>query len=115
MPPIEFRRRSTEDELEPLYVRIAETGDVRSVAFSENTDDPDALDAAIATMRSGDVTIDRLHDKANDKWFFRFKDADTGATLFRSMPCDDEDAMEHDIDLVESHAADAPFIDDAHA
>src|SRR5438270_8201063 len=112
MVPIEFRRRRSEDELVPYYVRIAEPGDEASLAFTVNTNDPATLDAAISALRAGRITIDRLHDRANDKWFFRFMHADTGDLLFRSMPCDDEAAAEERISRIQQMAPDAPIIDD---
>ena len=109
---IEFRRRRTEDVLEPFYVRISAAGDVRSLAFSENSDDLERLDGYISVMRGGAVETDRLHDAGNDVWFFRFRDRDSGGLLFRSMPCPDEEAMESDIALILGQVAEAPLIDD---
>ena len=112
MSEIEFRRRRTEDDLEPFYVRIAARGDTRALAFSENSDSREHLDACVATLRGGAVTVDRLHDEGNGVWFFRFRSND-GDTVFRSMPCADEAAMEADIATILRDAPAAAFLDDS--
>lgn len=111
MADIEFRLRRSEDELEPYYVRIAEAGDGAPLAFTENHPTPEHGDNAIETLRTGIISIDTLYDRANDVWFFRFKDSE-GHLLFRSMPCRTEDDMHTTIDRIREQAAGAEIVDD---
>jgi hypothetical protein len=111
MADVEFRLRRSEDELEPYYVRIAEAGDGAPLAFTENHPTPEHGDMAIATLRSGIITVDTLFDRNNDVWFFRFKDGD-GHLLFRSMPCRTEDEMHATIERIREQAPGAEIFDD---
>ena len=111
MADIEFRLRRSDDDFEPFYVRIAESGDGAALAFTENDESEEAGTRAIAALRAGELRYDTVHDRGNDVWFFRLTDLD-GEVLFRSLPCPSEDAMQATIERITAQAIDAEIIDE---